>query len=154
MKPKKPAPAKTAAARPGQRAVRVRGGSRQPHAGRIDANRESQPRGQQELKEALASILHSGLVALRGSAGYDRRYVEAEAHHLHNLPFCIARMRQGEIRYYYESTRPAYLTALRKLGGLAGADASAYERPWGIIEKHLRRMASGAGSSRTRNTRK
>jgi hypothetical protein len=53
-------------------------------------------------------------MALRGSTGHDRRYVEAEAHHLHNLPFCIARMRHDEIRYYYESTRLAYLAAERR----------------------------------------
>ena len=75
----------------------------------------------QEVAEALASILHSGLVNLRGTAGQDKEYVQIEANHLHNLPFCLARMDLGAIRYYYEQERPCYLDEMKEMGDPLGA---------------------------------
>lgn len=86
-----------------------------------------------ELKEALASILHSGLVSLRGAAGQDRLYVEAEAQHLNNIPFCLARMHESDIRYYHEVERSRYLAALRRLGERAERIAPNYDGPWGGV---------------------
>lgn len=100
------------------------------------------PTDERELKDAIAGILHSGLVCLRGSAGRNADYVRVEADHLHNLPWCIARMRDDDIRHYHETERPRYLEALRRLGDAAPL-APSHERHWAVIEAHLRRSARG-----------
>jgi hypothetical protein len=105
------------------------------------------------LTEALASILHKGLCALRGLAGRDQRYVRAEAHHLHNLPRVLLRPRAEIIRYYIETEVPRYLDALGRIGGEVKSLAPDYGRHWAVIEDCLREQAGtpcGGGITGTR----
>lgn len=90
-----------------------------------------------ELAESLAAILHLGLVSLRGTAGQDKEYVKIEANHLHNLPFCLARMNLGAIRYYYEQERPCYLDEMKEMGGRGKSLMPDYERAWSVIGRYL-----------------
>lgn len=85
------------------------------------------------LKEALATILHRGLVAMRGADGKDARYVQVESEHIHNLPWCLARMRPGDVRHYHKVERPRYVAAMEGLGGRRKDAANACRDEWAVV---------------------
>jgi hypothetical protein len=102
----------------------------------------------ENIVDALASILHLGLVAIRNHARGNPEYAFAEADHLHNLPNCIKGLSADLIRYYYDVERPCYLAAVTRLPGDMGHIARTfYHEPWQVIERYLKTVANQAAQA-------
>ena len=85
-----------------------------------------------EVKEAIASILGTGLVRIRGICGIKPDFANAEADHLHNLPHLLVSFSIPLLRYYVDVERPDYL---RTVGQDAGKP---YTEEWKIIDDFLK----------------
>jgi hypothetical protein len=84
-----------------------------------------------ELKAAIASILHTGLVRIRGVCRGHPDLVHAEAHHLHNLSRLLASLYMPLLKYYADIKRRDYLHTV-------GLDlGKTYEEYWKVIDDFL-----------------
>ena len=74
-----------------------------------------EPEKKAAVQKAMQRILHDGLVSIRNHVRLDPEYAFVEADHLHNLPNYIADPSDDLLNYYFNTERPCYQNALKRV---------------------------------------